>query len=93
MASFRDKKYPLNSNISTTLHAGRCYSFLLADCDHYQATASIEIFYGSKTYILNKEESITCMFDGYVSTGNAYTRIRKKREIHISPYLYTFLLS
>ena len=63
---FDSKDYSLNSEISLSLKAGRCYSYQLSDCDLTSSSASIEITYNNKKYILGKEESITCQYSGFL---------------------------
>lgn len=64
--TFDTQKYSLNSEITISLKTNRCYSYQLYDCDYYSTVASIEITFNNNKYILDKKESITCQYSGFL---------------------------
>ena len=90
---FHGSEYPLNINITKRLKAGFCYSYHLTDADGYQTTASIVIFFQNRRYIIDKTESLTCKFDGYIGNYFHPSCAVKERGFRFRVCFYVFMSS
>ena len=64
--TINSQDYPMNENISLSLTGYRCYPYSLHNADTYSSSASIEYYFNNKKYLLGKEDSLTCIYSGFI---------------------------
>ena len=90
---FHGSEYPLNVNITKRLKAGFCYSYHLINADVTQTSVSFVIFFQNRRYIIDKTESLTCKFDGYIGNYFHPSCAVKERGFRFRVCFYVFMSS